>query len=68
MSPSETASPSTTTPACAAGAQRRKFALTLGLELVDLTRDGNTTQGVLADLAGAPASADAVTLTGRGRR
>jgi lysophospholipase L1-like esterase len=38
----------------------------LGLELVDLTRDGNTTQGVLADLAGAPASADVVTLTAGG--
>src|SRR6266542_5488922 len=38
----------------------------LGLDLVDLTRDGNTTHGVLADLAGAPASADVVTLTAGG--
>ena len=38
----------------------------LGLDLVDLTRDGNTAHGVLADLAGAPASADVVTLTAGG--
>jgi lysophospholipase L1-like esterase len=38
----------------------------LGLKLVDLTRDGNTTQGVLADLARAPAAADVVTLTAGG--
>jgi lysophospholipase L1-like esterase len=38
----------------------------LGVELVDLTRDGNTTQGVLADLARAPAAADVVTLTAGG--
>jgi len=35
----------------------------LGAELVDLTRDGNTTDGVFADLARAPAAADVVTLT-----
>jgi lysophospholipase L1-like esterase len=38
----------------------------LGAELVDLTRDGNTTHGVLADLARAPAAADVVTLTAGG--
>ena len=38
----------------------------LGTELVDLTRDGNTTHGVLADLARAPAAADVVTLTAGG--
>jgi lysophospholipase L1-like esterase len=38
----------------------------LGIDLVDLTRDGNTTQGVLADLARAPAAANVVTLTAGG--
>lgn len=38
----------------------------LGAELVDLTRDGNTTHGVFADLARAPAAADVVTLTAGG--
>jgi lysophospholipase L1-like esterase len=38
----------------------------LGFELFDLTRDGNTTRGVLADLARAPAAADVVTLTAGG--
>jgi hypothetical protein len=38
----------------------------LGVDLVDLTRDGNTTEGVLADLARAPAAADIVTLTAGG--
>src|ERR671939_2082175 len=38
----------------------------LGLELFDLTRDGNTTHGVLADLARAPSAADIVTLTAGG--
>ncbi len=38
----------------------------LGVELVELTSDGNTTDGVLADLARAPAAADVVTLTGGG--
>jgi lysophospholipase L1-like esterase len=38
----------------------------LGAELVDRTRDGNTTHGVLADLARAPAAADVVTLTAGG--
>src|SRR5829696_7916677 len=43
-----------------------QLARKLGVELVDLTRDGNTTQGVLADLARAPAAADFVTLTAGG--
>jgi lysophospholipase L1-like esterase len=38
----------------------------LGLELVDLTQDGNTTQGVLVDLVRAPTAADVVTLTAGG--
>jgi hypothetical protein len=36
------------------------------LDLVDLTRDGNTTHGVLADLDRAPAAAHVVTLTAGG--
>jgi hypothetical protein len=43
------------------GGAPSQLARKLGLELVGL--DGNTTQGVLADLAGAPAAADIVTLT-----
>jgi len=43
-----------------------QLALKLGLELADLTVDGNTTDGVLADLARAPAVADVVTLTAGG--
>jgi lysophospholipase L1-like esterase len=46
----------------AASQLARKF----GLDLVDLTRDGNTTRGVIADLAQAPAAADVVTLTAGG--
>jgi lysophospholipase L1-like esterase len=38
----------------------------LGLDLVDLMRDGNTTQGVLADLVRAPDCAGLVTLTAGG--
>jgi hypothetical protein len=45
-----------TTPACAV-AGRRRSSCKLGLDLVDLTRDGNTTQDVIADLAKAPAAA-----------
>src|SRR5439155_3296975 len=45
------------------GGAPSQLARKLGLELVDLTRDGNTTQGVLADLAAAPVAADIVTLT-----
>jgi lysophospholipase L1-like esterase len=48
------------------GGARSQLARKLGLELVDLTRDGNTTQGVLADLARAPAAADIITLTAGG--
>jgi lysophospholipase L1-like esterase len=48
------------------GGAASQLARKLGLDLVDLTRDGNTTQGVLADLARAPASADVVTLTAGG--
>jgi lysophospholipase L1-like esterase len=48
------------------GGAPSQLARKLGLDLVDLTRDGNTTKGVLADLAGAPPSADLVTLTAGG--
>jgi lysophospholipase L1-like esterase len=48
------------------GGAPSQLARTLGIELVDLTRDGNTTQGVLADLARAAAAADVVTLTAGG--
>jgi hypothetical protein len=40
-----------------------QLARKLRVGTVDLTRDGNTTQGVLADLARAPTAADLVTLT-----
>jgi lysophospholipase L1-like esterase len=43
-----------------------QLARKLGLEVVDLTLDGNTTSGVLADLARAPTAADVVTLTAGG--
>jgi lysophospholipase L1-like esterase len=48
------------------GGAASQLARRLGLELVDLTRDGNTTQGVLSDLAHAPEEADVVTLTAGG--
>jgi lysophospholipase L1-like esterase len=48
------------------GGAASQLARKLGVELVDLTRDGNTTQGVLADLARAPAAVDIVTLTAGG--
>jgi lysophospholipase L1-like esterase len=48
------------------GGAASQLARKLGVELVDLTRDGNTTHGVLADLAAAPAAADIVTLTAGG--
>ena len=48
------------------GGAASQLARKLGLDLVDLTRDGNTTQGVLADLARAPTSTDVVTLTAGG--
>jgi lysophospholipase L1-like esterase len=50
---------------CGGGAASQ-LARKLGAELVDLTRDGNTTHGVLTDLARAPAAADVVTLTAGG--
>src|SRR5262245_356103 len=48
------------------GGAASQLARKLGVDLVELTRDGNTTQGVLADLARAPAAADIVTLTAGG--
>jgi lysophospholipase L1-like esterase len=48
------------------GGAASQLARKLGLDLLDLTRDGNTTHGVLADLAQAPATADVVTLTAGG--
>src|SRR5262249_17812015 len=48
------------------GGAASQLARKLRLELVDLTRDGNTTQDVLADLAAAPAAAEVVTLTAGG--
>ncbi len=48
------------------GGAPSQLARTLGLDLVDLTRDGNTTPGVLTDLARAPAAAAVVTLTAGG--
>jgi lysophospholipase L1-like esterase len=48
------------------GGAASQLARRLGLELVDLTRDGNTTDGVLAGLTRAPARADVVTLTAGG--
>jgi lysophospholipase L1-like esterase len=48
------------------GGAPSQLARKLGLDLVDLTCDGNTTQGVLTDLARAPAAATVVTLTAGG--
>jgi lysophospholipase L1-like esterase len=48
------------------GGAASQLARKLGVQLVDLTRDGNTSQGVLADLAAAPRAADVVTLTAGG--
>jgi lysophospholipase L1-like esterase len=48
------------------GGAASQLARKLRIELVDLTVDGNTTHGVLADLARAPAAADVVTLTAGG--
>jgi lysophospholipase L1-like esterase len=50
---------------CGGGAPSQ-LARKLGVDLVDLTRDGNTTYGVLTDLARAPEAADVVTLTAGG--
>jgi hypothetical protein len=49
------------------GGAASQLARKLGIELVDLTSDGNTTDGLLADLADAPAAADIVTLTAGGK-
>src|SRR5438552_18613501 len=48
------------------GGAPSQLARKLGLKLVDLTLDGNTTDGVIADLARIPAAADVVTLTAGG--
>jgi lysophospholipase L1-like esterase len=48
------------------GGASSQLARKLGVDLVDLTRDGNTTQDVLADLAAAPAAPEIVTLTAGG--
>src|ERR687887_1963671 len=48
------------------GGAPAQLARKLDVEFVDLTLDGNTTHGVLADLARAPATADVVTLTAGG--
>jgi hypothetical protein len=48
------------------GGAASRLARKLGFDLVDLTRDGNTTHGVLADLAQPPTAADIVTLTAGG--
>jgi len=50
----------------AGGGAPSQLARRLRADLVDLTRDGNTTEGVLADLADAAAAADIVTLTAGG--
>ena len=48
------------------GGAASQLARKLGVDLVDLTLDGTTTRGVLADLVRAPAAADVVTLTAGG--
>jgi lysophospholipase L1-like esterase len=48
------------------GGAASQLARKLDLDFVDLTRDGNTTHGVLVDLVRAPAAADVVTLTAGG--
>jgi hypothetical protein len=48
------------------GGAPSQLARKLGVELVDLTCDGNTTDGMLADVARTPAAADVVTLTAGG--
>jgi lysophospholipase L1-like esterase len=48
------------------GGAPSQLARKLGVELVNLTSDGNTTQGVLTDLTPAPAAADVITLTAGG--
>ena len=48
------------------GGAASQLARKLGIDLVDLTRDGNTTHGILADLAAAPPAVEVVTLTAGG--
>lgn len=48
------------------GGAPSQLARLLDAELVDLTRDGNTTHGVLADLGRTPRAADVVTITAGG--
>jgi acyl-CoA thioesterase-1 len=48
------------------GGAASQLARELGLELIDLTRDANTTHGVLFDLSRAPRAANVVTLTAGG--
>jgi lysophospholipase L1-like esterase len=48
------------------GGAASQLARKLGVELLDLTCDGNTTQGVLADITRARGAADVVTLTAGG--
>jgi lysophospholipase L1-like esterase len=48
------------------GGAPSQLARRLNLELVDLTRDGNTTDGVRADLARLPSAVDLLTLTAGG--
>jgi len=48
------------------GGAPSQLARRLNLELVDLTRDGNTTDGVGTDLARMPSAVDLVTLTAGG--
>ncbi|HWG55842.1 MAG TPA: SGNH/GDSL hydrolase family protein [Gaiellaceae bacterium] len=50
----------------AGGGAPAQLARLLAADLVDLTRDGNTTHGVLRDLARAPSAADVVTVTAGG--
>src|SRR6266702_4382515 len=48
------------------GGAASQLARKLGVEIVDLTCDGNTTDGMLRDLVHAPATADVITLTAGG--
>jgi hypothetical protein len=53
-------------PGVRGGGAASQLARKLGFDLLDLTRDGNTTHGVLADLDRAPGAAQVVTLTAGG--
>jgi lysophospholipase L1-like esterase len=48
------------------GGAASQLARRLRFDLVDLSRDGNTTERILADLAAAPAAAEVITLTAGG--